>query len=96
MIRGDSGSPVVNNLILNEFKIEVLPITFNITTAHSIDANNFRLIWDSVSGQNYRVDRKDDLSAASWTPIETVTATGTTTTWTNTGISAVNSRCTGL
>jgi hypothetical protein len=91
--RVDSSVPVTDRLILKEFKVETSPLPpFNITTAHPIDANNFRLIWDSLTGQKYRVESKDDLNAASWTSNVTITATGTSTTWTNTGLSAISDR----
>ena len=92
MIRGDSVSPVVDNLILHEFKIETLPIEFHVTTVHRIDEDNIRLIWESVAGQNYQIESKDDLGASSWTALDTVTATSASTTWTNTGASSSTSR----
>jgi hypothetical protein len=92
MIRGDSGSPVVDNLILNEFKVEVLPITFDFTLQERINEDQFRLRWTSISGFNYQIQSKDDLNSASWTSNATVTATGSSTTWTNAGTTGVNQR----
>jgi hypothetical protein len=93
MIRVDGSSLVADRLVLKEFKVETLLMPpFNITTAHAIDANNFRLIWESLAGQNYRIDSKDTLAAATWTSNATVTAAGTTTTWTNAGTSTASQR----
>ena len=92
MMRDDTSSPVVDNLILNEFKIETLPITFNITTIHPLSSDQVQLIWDSVAGQNYQIQSKDDLGAASWTSNATVSATGTSATWTNNGLSSITRR----
>lgn len=93
LVRVDSAWLVTDFLIFKEFKVETLPLPpFSITSAHAIDSDNFRLIWPSLSGQKYRVESTENLTAPSWTPSGTVTATGNTTTWTNTGISGINSR----
>jgi hypothetical protein len=93
VIRVDTSYPVCDQLVLKEFKVEVLPLPpFNIVTAHRIDADNFRLVWESLDGQSYRVESKADLTAPTWTSNATVAATGTTTTWTNTGTAGAPKR----
>jgi hypothetical protein len=48
--------------------------------------------WSSVSGTVYRLDYRDELSVAGWTPISTNTATNSTTSFTDTTSPAPTSR----
>jgi hypothetical protein len=40
------------------------------------EAGQFRLSFDTVNGQPYVVEYKNDLSPGNWSPLETVTGTG--------------------
>jgi hypothetical protein len=51
---------------------------------HSLrNGNNLELSWSTVTGRQYAIDYKDDLSAPEWTPLGTNTALGTTLSHTN-------------
>lgn len=48
-------------------------------TAATVSGGNINLTWASQPGQNYKIQVKNSLSDATWTDLKTVTATGTTT-----------------
>jgi hypothetical protein len=92
MMRFDTATIPTDLFIVNELKIEVLPLTFPITLVDMLDADNTRLKWNTIAGQNYQIQYKTNVDDLSWIPIQTVTATTTTLTWTNSGLTGVNQR----
>jgi hypothetical protein len=92
MMRFDSANIPTDLLTVNEFKVEVLPLNFPITTVDKLDVDSTRLKLDTIAGQNYQIEYKNNVGDASWTPIQTVTATTTTLTWTNTGLTGIGQR----
>ncbi len=92
MLRFDTASIPTTLFTVKEFKVEVLPLNFPITVVDRINSNAMRLKWNTISGQNYQIQYKATVTDPSWTPIETVTATTTTLTWTNTGLTGIGER----
>jgi hypothetical protein len=92
MMRFDTANIPTDLFIVNEFKVEVLPLNFPITVVDKFNADSTRLKWNTIAGQNYQIQCKTNLTDPSWTPIETVTATTTTLTWTNTGLTGIGQR----
>jgi hypothetical protein len=79
VIVADNGTPSLS--ATQSFTIFVVPPPIQITDIHFSDATHLVIMWDSVSGKNYRVDACNDLSAAPncWQTLQTVTASGPTT-----------------
>jgi hypothetical protein len=92
MFRFDTASIPTDLFIAKQFKAEVLSLNFPITVVDKINSNSARLKWNTVAGQNYQIQYKANLGDPAWTPIETVTATTTTLTWTNTGLTGIGER----
>jgi len=97
MIRVDTSTLAADLFECREFRVEkvspaaaILP--FRITSETLPAANQFALTWDSISGQTYQVQSKDDLSAANWNTNTTLTATSVSTSWTNTALSGIPQR----
>jgi hypothetical protein len=68
------------------------PPPFRITFARFVASTQFKLTWDSVSGQNYQVQSKAALGVGAWTTNATLTASSISTSYTNTGISGLQPR----
>ena len=92
LIRFDTQGICTSLFTIKEFKVETLPVNFPITVVDKFNADSCRLKWDTIRGQNYQVQYKTDLSDPTWLPIETLNATTTTITWTNTGLTGVGQR----
>lgn len=97
MIRVDTSALASDLFIVKEFRIvKISPasavVQFPITSAMIPGANQFALTWQSVSGQNYQVQSSDSLAPQSWSSNATVTATGSSTSWTNSGLSGIPQR----
>jgi hypothetical protein len=89
MMRFDSANIPTDIFIVNEFKVEVLPFNFPITVVDKFNTDSCRLKWNTLAGQNYTVQCKTNLTDPSWTTLQTLTATTTTLTWTNTGLTGI-------
>ncbi len=92
MLRVDTATVPTSLLIFKRFKVEVLPVNFPITVVDKFNSDSCRLKWNTIKGQNYEIQCKTNLADASWSSIETVTATTTTLTWTNTGLTGIGQR----
>ena len=56
-----------------------------VVSLRKVSANNMQITWTSTPGQVYRVICKNNLTDANWTGLSgNITATGTTTSWTDT------------
>ena len=92
LIRFDTAGIPTTLFTIKEFKVETLPVNFPITVVDRFNSDSCRLKWDTIRDQNYQVQCKTNLADPSWTPIETVNATTTTLTWTNTGLTGIGQR----
>jgi hypothetical protein len=92
LIRFDTAGVCTTLFTVKEFKVETLPVNFPITVVDKFNSDSCRLKWDTIRGQNYTIQCKTNLTDLSWTPIETVTATTTTLTWTNTTLTGIGQR----
>ncbi len=92
MMRFDTASIPTDLFIVNELKVEILPLNFPITVVDKFNDDSTRLKWNTIAGQNYQIQYKANLTDPAWTAIETVMATTTTLTWTNTGLTGIGQR----
>ena len=95
MIRVDTSFLAADLFTVKEFRVQKISTTlppFSITSVSLPGSDQFALTWQSFSGQNYQVQSKDSLTAAIWNTNATVTATGTTTAWTNSGLAGIAQR----
>jgi hypothetical protein len=92
MMRFDTATIPTSLMTLKELKVEVSPLTFPITVVDKINADSLRLKWNTVAGQNYQIQYKTNVTDPTWTPVETDTATTTTLTRTNYGLTGVSQR----
>jgi len=69
-----------------------VPVNFPITALDKFNSDSCRLKWNSIRGQNYQIQCKTNLTDLSRTPIETLTATTTTLSWTDTGLTGMGQR----
>jgi hypothetical protein len=92
MMRFDTANIPTTLFTVKEFKVEVLPLNFPITVVDKFNSSSTRLKWNTIAGQNYQIQYRSNLTDINWTPIETITATTTTLTWTNTGLTGITQR----
>jgi polygalacturonase len=69
-----------------------VPEPFSISSVQFANPDQVVLTWDSVDGNVYQVLSQDDLTLAVWVTNATVTASGTSASWTNSGVSGVTQR----
>jgi hypothetical protein len=93
-IRPNRSFDSAEQFTFSRFAVEVIEPTtpFSITSVTRLSADAVKLTWDSISTRVYQVQSKDSLSAAAWTTNATVTATAASTSYTNSGLSAVPQR----
>ncbi|MBA4146540.1 MAG: hypothetical protein H0X66_00380 [Verrucomicrobia bacterium] len=91
--------PANNTQTATSFDIKLFKVektsgapSFAITTVERLSADSVKLTWDSVAGQDYQVQSRDALNGGGWTTHGTVTATDSSTSFTNSGLSAVPQR----
>jgi hypothetical protein len=89
MMRFDTANIPTSLFIVKEFKVEVLPLNFPITVVDKFNSSSTRLKWNTIAGQKYQIQYTSNLNDFNWMPIETITATTTTLTWTNTGLAGI-------
>ncbi|MSU59683.1 MAG: hypothetical protein EXS35_16210, partial [Pedosphaera sp.] len=68
------------------------PAPFVITSIVPLTDTAFIVTWNSVSNQLYSVQFKSTVDAANWLTLATVTATGVSTSYTNTGLAGIAQR----
>jgi hypothetical protein len=68
------------------------PAPFQIDSVQFANSDQVVLTWDSVNGNIYQVLSKDDLTIGDWVTNATITANGTSASWTNSGVSGVIQR----
>ena len=80
-----------DQLYIPEFKVEVGEVQmvtsvppFRITEARLVSPNGLKLTWESVAGVNYNILSRETLTTGDWVTNATVTATGSSTSYTNT------------
>lgn len=74
-----------------QFKVEVLSIPqelppFSITSIERLSPSDIRVTFESVPGKTYVLESRDQVNAGSWVTNATTTATGTSTSLTDSGI----------
>lgn len=90
-IRPNSLETAADSFTFPEFKVEVIQSAiarFNITSIQFVSPTAVALTWASVSGINYQVQSTPSLSPATWTTNATVMATGASTSYTNSPVTA--------
>jgi hypothetical protein len=65
---------------------------FHITSQQQLSSSQFKLTWDSLAGTNYVILSKDSLANAAWITNGSVTAVGSSSTYTDTTILGVPRR----
>jgi polygalacturonase len=68
------------------------PAPFQIQSVRFDNPDQVVLTWDTVDGNVYQVLSQDDMTLAVWVTNATVTASGTSASWTNSGVSGVTQR----
>ncbi len=89
-IRPNSLESAADTFTFPEFKVEVIQ-NVNITSIQFLSPTSVALTWTSMSGIKYQIQSTPTLNPARWITNATVTATGTTTSYTNSPVSG-NSR----
>lgn len=87
-IRPNSLETSADSFIFPEFKVEVIAavipvLPFNITEVQNVAAGGLKLTWDSIDGRNYQIQSRESLSSGDWITNATVTAVGTSSSYTN-------------
>jgi hypothetical protein len=87
-IRPNSLETAADSFNFPEFKVEVVQSSitvnpFNITDIQLLSPGSVKLSWASQNGVTYQVLSKDSLAAPAWVTNATVTATGPSTSYTN-------------
>jgi hypothetical protein len=89
-IRPNRPTDSATNLTITQFKAEVVAasiLPFSITSTRFSPPQTFSLTWPSVTGKFYYVESTPALNPTAWITNATVTATGSSTSWTNTSAS---------
>jgi polygalacturonase len=68
------------------------PLPFQINSIEFANSDQVVLTWSAVNGNIYQVLSKGDLTNGSWVTNATITASGTSASWTNSGVSGVMQR----
>jgi hypothetical protein len=68
------------------------PTPFQIESVRFANLDQVVLTWGTVNGNIYQVLSKDNLTPGNWVTNATVTANGTSASWTNSGVSGVAQR----
>ncbi len=63
---------------------------FPITAARFVGPSRFAITWSSISGHTYQVQSANSLTAGNWTTNATLTATASSSSWTNPAASGVS------
>lgn len=89
-IRPNTLETTADQFTFHEFKVEVLrtetPLApFDITGIRIGTAGAVEVTWASTSGLSYRVQSRDSLSSGTWADVATVNATGSSTTFIDSG-----------
>ena len=74
-------------VVTNGFQYGTAVAPFWITSAKLLDNNSLKIVWDAVPNMVYQPQSLDDLGAANWATLGSVTAATTSASFTNTGIS---------
>jgi hypothetical protein len=96
-LRANRKEDTADQIAFQHFTVEVIdgPPTvspFSITSIARLSPSDVKLTWDSVSGSTYQVLSRDTLGTGSWVTNATVTASSASTSFTNSGISAIPQR----
>jgi hypothetical protein len=90
-IRPNNLANAADHFTFSRFTVEVLPISvplppFSITSIERLSPSEVKVTFESVPGQTYVLESRDQVGSGAWVTNATTTATGTTTSLTNTGI----------
>lgn len=90
-IRPNNRTQSADHFTFSEFKVEVLPIPvqlppFSITSIERLSPSDVKVTFESVPGKTYVLESRDQVNSGVWTTNAITTATGTTTSLTNSGI----------
>jgi hypothetical protein len=69
-----------------------VPAPFQIDSIQFADSDQVVLKWSTVNGNIYQVLSADDLTTGDWVTNATISANGTSASWTNSGVSGVTQR----
>jgi polygalacturonase len=88
----DATGCTVGTLSGNAVVTVCTPTPFQIDSVRFANSDQVVLTWDTVNGNIYQVLSRDDLTTGDWLTNATITATGTSASWTNNGVSGVLQR----
>jgi hypothetical protein len=93
-IRANRTTDSAEQLNITRFLVEVseAAVPFQITSIERLSASSVKLTWQSISNKVYQVRSRDSLSSGGWITNGTVTATGPSASFTNTGLSGIPQR----
>lgn len=90
-IRPNNRTQSADHFTFSQFKVEVLPLAvelppFSITSIERLSPSDVKVTFESVPGKTYVLESRDQVNTGDWTTNAITTATGTTTSLTNSGI----------
>jgi hypothetical protein len=93
-IRANRTTDSAEQLNFTRFKVEVIEAAVppTITSFALLSADSAKITWSSISNRVYQVQSRDSFGTGSWITNATVTATGESSAYTNSGISGVDAR----
>src|SRR6185369_16002762 len=91
-IRPATQESTASSFTFSRFLVQVISVAvpFNITSITHPTADSAVITWDSTSSRSYQVQSRDSLTSGNWNTNATVSAIGSSTSYTNSGISAIN------
>jgi len=93
-IRPNNEANAASEFHFTRFKVEVVAIAlpFRVTGIEQPTPDSLKLTWESVAQRVYQVQSRDALASGDWTTMATLTATGSSTSHTQTGVSGTRER----
>jgi hypothetical protein len=94
-VRVNNADNAAESFAFHRVMVEVLQAAtppFPVTGAAAVGSDAFTLTWEAVPGTTYEVQSRDLMSTGDWAPGPSFLATQTSQSYTNTGLSEVDSR----
>jgi hypothetical protein len=75
--RPNSVADTADSFTFTQFKVEIIPYSFRITSVQFLPESGTTITWDALAGRTYQIEWRSALDEAGfWTAIGSVTATG--------------------
>ena len=90
-VRANTAATSADNFNFSRFLVEVLDTAppFRITSITKPTVAEAVVTWDSIPAKKYQIQSRLALNSGNWTTNATVTATGISTSYTNSGLGAI-------